>query len=259
MRKSNPKRAIYISCVSWLATGSTKNRYAIESTSTCGRLGTMQEARSSSSLQAIVEVTYLTVMIQMLFPHGLFDNWALTGYVLCDFLTEAASLLNTISSSTRDNPSLKADAVGCFTTAAEIFALGLGICVRAMQYISSRQLTGSEAEQDLITANSAGLLELLLQMHQIAKSEVIMQTKRIDSLLLFWISCTASPLTLMLPESAHTTIPSLIDRLSLAQSLSCSWTLGMIMSWPSGLSSLFRPSCGSLSWHSLLLCESKLP
>lgn len=34
-------------------------------------LGTMQEARSSSSLQAIVEVTYLTIMIQMLFPHGL--------------------------------------------------------------------------------------------------------------------------------------------------------------------------------------------
>jgi hypothetical protein len=98
-------------------------------------------------------------MIHMPFPHGHADNWALTGDVLCDFLTEAASLLNAISSFTRDNPSLKADAAGCFTTAAEIFALGLGICVRAMQYISSRQLIGSETEQDLITTDSAGMLD----------------------------------------------------------------------------------------------------
>ncbi|CAI7643321.1 unnamed protein product [Penicillium glandicola] len=146
-------------------------------------LRTMQEASSSSSLEAIVKVTYLTVMIHMLFPHGPFESWTLNEDVLGDFFTEASSLLNTISSFTRDHPLLKAEAAGCFSTAAEIFALGLGASVRAMQYISSRQLTGSETEQDLITENSAGLAELLIQMHQTAKSEIIMQTKRIESIL----------------------------------------------------------------------------
>ncbi|KAL4769685.1 hypothetical protein BDW60DRAFT_209793 [Aspergillus nidulans var. acristatus] len=160
IKKSHPKRTIYISCISWLATGSTKNRYAVESTSASGRRWAQCKRQGPAApSRAIVEVTYLTVMIHMPFPHGHADNWALTGYVLCDFLTEAASLLNAISSFTRDNPSLKADAAGCFTTAAEIFALGLGICVRAMQYISSRQLIGSETEQDLITTDSAGMLD----------------------------------------------------------------------------------------------------
>ncbi|KOS47283.1 hypothetical protein ACN38_g1729 [Penicillium nordicum] len=146
-------------------------------------LRTMQEASSSSSLEAIVKVTYLTIMIHMLFPHGPFESWTLNEEVLGDFLTEAGSLLNTISSFTRDHPLLKAEAAGCFSTAAEIFSLGLGVCVRVMQYISSRQLTGSETERDMITANSTGLAELLSQIHQTAKSEIIMQTKRIESIL----------------------------------------------------------------------------
>ncbi|KAJ5604004.1 hypothetical protein N7537_006960 [Penicillium hordei] len=146
-------------------------------------LRTMQEASSSSSLEAVVKATYLTIIIHMLFPHGPFENWTLNENVLGDFLTEAGSLLNTISSFTRDHPLLKAEAAGCFSTAAEIFGLGLGVSVRAMQYISSRQLTGSETERDLITANSANLIELLIQIHQTAKSEIIMQTKRIESIL----------------------------------------------------------------------------
>ncbi|CAG8888280.1 unnamed protein product [Penicillium egyptiacum] len=146
-------------------------------------LHTMQEARPSSSLESIVRATYLTVMIHMLFPHGPFESWTLNEDVLGDFLTEAGSLFDTISSFTRDHPLLKAEAAGCFSTAAEIFALGLGVSVRAMQYISSRQLTGSETERDLITGSSARLAELLTQMHQTAKSEIIMQTRRIESIL----------------------------------------------------------------------------
>jgi hypothetical protein len=143
----------------------------------------MQEASSSSSLEAIVKVTYLTIMIHMLFPHGPFESWALKEDILKEFLTETGCLLNTISSFTMNNPLLKTEAAGCFSTAAEIFALGLDVSARAMQYISSRQLTGSEAERDLIIGNSASLAELLIHMHQAAKSEIIMQTKRIESIL----------------------------------------------------------------------------
>ncbi|KAL4944493.1 hypothetical protein BDV06DRAFT_220228 [Aspergillus oleicola] len=143
----------------------------------------MQEATTSSSLEAVVKVTYLTIMIYMLFPHGPSYIWALNEDVLVNFLSEAGSFLTTISSFTRDHPLLKAEAAGCFSTAAQIFALGLGVCVRATQYISSRQLTGSGTERGLIAENSASLVELLIQIHQTVKSEIIMQKKHVESIL----------------------------------------------------------------------------
>lgn len=112
-------------------------------------------------------MTYLTVMIHTLFPPGPSESLTLSEDVLGDFLTEAGSFLNTVTTSTRRHSLLKAEAAGIFSTAAEIFALSLGVSVRAMQYISPRQLTGSNPERDLTTRNSASLAELLIQVHRI--------------------------------------------------------------------------------------------
>ncbi|KAL4965983.1 uncharacterized protein BDV14DRAFT_199435 [Aspergillus stella-maris] len=148
-----------------------------------GALSVMQEATPSCSLEAVVKVTYLSIMVYMLFPNGTCEDWTLTEDVLGNFLTHASSPLRVIISFTGNNPFLKTESSGCYSTAAEIFALGLGTCVRAMRYINSRQVLGWGAEQTLLTVNSANLLELLIQMRRTAKSEIIMQTKRSESIL----------------------------------------------------------------------------
>lgn len=143
-------------------------------------LGSMGYSSPNESLQMIVKVTYRSIMIHMLFSHDSLQRQTLEKETLEDFNSEAITLLETISSFISGHPSFNTEAARYFSTTAEIFALGLAVCVRAVQNINAQRSTGSTANEPLFADQYVDLVGILNKTHQISKSEILMQTKRAE-------------------------------------------------------------------------------
>ena len=130
--------------------------------------------------QALVLSAYHTMVIHFLFPR-LEDGSgspAVTNTLIDDFCASAEALLQVLSvlNQTPENGRV---VMGLRPSSiADVFALGLDACGRAMNCLYSRCRTGSETAKRGLSERSVDLLKLATELHAFSKHSKLLQTTR---------------------------------------------------------------------------------
>ena len=131
--------------------------------------------------KALVLTAYHTTIIHLLFPRleTVEDRVIVSEELLTEFFASSNSLRDLFAvveqATDTEHPITKIRS----STFADVFVLGLDVCGRAIEYFYIRSQEGSVLEVENIYRRTADLASMALDMHKIAKSEILLTAKNL--------------------------------------------------------------------------------